>query len=117
MQFELGSLGDIPDDKLKELLAAMVTRIKDAKKKVSQCLKNNKPLMTAWITKLGVDPPKAAPEELAGIRAQRKHEFEMALLSHPEAFVAFQTSSFLVAMQEELRQERNRRAPMKKPSK
>jgi len=116
MQFDLGCLSEIPDEKLKELLAMMVSRVKDAKKKVSQCLKNDKVLMSAWITKLSQDPPKAVPEELAGIRAQRKHEFEIALLGNPDAFVAFQTSAFLVMLQEELRQERNRRVPVKKSS-
>jgi hypothetical protein len=113
MHFDIGCIGEIPDDKLKELSATLATRVRDAKKKVGQHLKHDQPLMTAWITKLGVDPPKALPEEVMEVRNRRKREFEMALLANPEAFVAFQVSNFMVSLLEEIRAERIRRVPTK----
>lgn len=113
MQFEVRCLGEMSDDNLKELSATLVTRVKDAKKKVSSFIKKDTHLMTMWVTKLGLDPPKALPEEVVEIRNQRKKEFEIALLSNPEAFVAFQVSTFLTQLNDAIRVERQHRAPIK----
>lgn len=111
MIFEVGCVADISDEALRELSVTMVAKIKEAKKKVAQALKKDKSLMHAWVSRLSADPPKALPEEVLEIRNQRKREFELALLSNPDAFIAFQVSTFLVSLGEELRQERGRRAP------
>lgn len=113
MQFEIGCLEEMTDDNLKEISATLITRIKEAKKKVAVCLKKDQSLMTLWVTKLGVDPPKALPEEVVEIRSQRKKAFEVALLANPEAFVAFQVNTMLVQLYDLFRTERLRRAPVK----
>ena len=113
MQLEVGCLNEMSDDHLKDLSATLATRIREAKKKIAIFLKKDSHLMTMWVTKLGVDPPKALPEEVIEIRNQRKKEFEIALLSNPEAFVAFQVSTFLVSLNDVIRLERLRRAPVK----
>lgn len=116
MQFDVGCLSELPDDKLKEISATLVTRIKDVKRKIGVLIKNDKHLMSMWVTKLGVDPPKALPEQITEIRNQRKREFEIALLSNPEAFVTFQVNSFLITLNDEIRAERIRRTPIKSKS-
>lgn len=113
MQFELGCLNEMTDDNLKELSATMVTRVKEAKKKVAVLLKKNQDLMNLWVSKLGLDPPKALPEEVMEVRNQRKKEFELALLANPEAFVAFQVSTFMVQLNDVIRLERLNRVPEK----
>lgn len=113
MQFDVDCLNELTDDNLKDLSATLTTRVKEAKKKVSNHLKKDNRLMSAWVTKLGLDPPKALPEEVLEIRNQRKREFELALMSNPEAFVAFQISTFLVQLNEAVRTERIRRKPVK----
>jgi len=113
MQFEVDCLNEMSENNLKELSATLATRVREAKKKVAALLKQDKDLMTLWIGKLGIDPPKALPEEVVEIRKQRKKEFEVALLCKPEAFVAFQVSTFLVQLNDVIRLERLRRVPEK----
>jgi len=113
MQFEVDCLEEMSDDNLKELSATLVTRIKEGKKKVAALLKKDPHLTTLWVTKLGLDPPKALPEEVMEIRNKRKKEFEVALLANPEAFIAFQMSAFLVSLHEVIRAEKTRRTPVK----
>lgn len=114
MQFEIDCLSELSDDNMKELSATLTTRIKEAKKKVSAHLKKDQRLMLAWVSKLGLDPPKALPEEVIEVRSQRKKEFELALMANSEAFVAFQISTFLVQLNDAVRSERLRRLPEKK---
>lgn len=113
MEFELGCLEEIPDDKLKELSAALAVRIKEAKKKVASLIEKDKALMSMYVSSIGIDSPKAMPEELTEIRNKRKKDFEMALLANPDAFVAYQVKTFLLKMNDEIRHERIRRAPVK----
>ncbi len=105
---------EISDEALKELSTTMSARIKETKRKIAQMLKKDQHLMYMWVNKLSACPPKALPEEIAEMRSQRKREFELALLSNPEAFIAFQINTFLIMLNDELRQERIRRAPAPK---
>lgn len=113
MEFEVNCLDELSDDNLKELSATLVTKIKEAKKKVSVHLKKDGRLMVAWVTKLGVDPPKALPEEVLEVRNRRKKEFELALASNSDAFVAFQVNAFLIQLNEAVRAVRTSRRPTK----
>ena len=103
MKFEIDCLEELSDDDLKNLSAAISMKIKKSRKAVEIQLKKDSKLMAAWITKLGIDPPKALPDEVVEIRNQRKREFELALSSNPEAFITFQTNSFLVQFGECIR--------------
>ena len=113
MQFEVECIGELSDDDLKTLSATLVTRVKETKKKVANHIKKDKHLMSMWVQKMSLDPPKALPEEVTQVRNQRKKEFEMALLANPEAFVAFQVNTFLIQLHNEIRSERIKRVPEK----
>lgn len=98
------------DDDLRNLTATLALKTKEAKRKLSALLKNDRHLESLWVEKLGIDPPKALPEEVIEIKKQRQQEFEMALFTRPEAFVAYQINALLVQLGNSIRQERCQRA-------
>jgi hypothetical protein len=109
MEFELGNVTELSHENLLQLPAAISTEIKRTKKKINILLKNDKNLMSSWLSHLAPDSQKIMPDEIKEIRNRKRLEFEMKLLSNPEAFVAFQTESFLVKLLNEIRTEKIRR--------
>jgi hypothetical protein len=114
MEFDVSIVQKMSDDELKSLTVAVIKERKTVKKRVQKLLKNDGKLMDAWLQNLSLDPPKALPEEIDRIRAERRENLEKMMMSNPDAFVAHQTSTFLLKLLNEVRDERLKRMPEKK---
>lgn len=118
MNFNVDTIPKLSDEDLQQLVAELMKTIKAARRKVFKLLKKNDKLMSTWLGNLSsIGTQKDLPEETKKVTEEKREKFELALISNPEAFIAYQTMAFTIRMLNEVRAERMKRLDARKAKK